>query len=107
MAGRIVLKVWLLTDLLCISCMLRMGYYARVDERTSFSHISGSTGSTIQKFGVLFLLDPETMSFTQAMSGGYLQVRKYNWAPFLSTYVSFRSFIAQKASYTDEIPYTR
>ena len=38
--------------------------------------ILGCTGRIIQKFGVF--LDPLTMHFTQAISGGYLHVRKCN-----------------------------
>ena len=58
--------------------------------------ISGSTGRIMQKFGVL--LDPFTMHFTQARSGGHPQERKCNRASFLST-SRFCSLIAQKASY--------
>ena len=45
------------------------------------------------------LLDPLAMCFTLVMSGGYLHLRKYNSNPFLSTFIRFRSFVAQKASY--------
>ena len=55
--------------------MLQMGYYARAHLRDSF-RITGSIGRLLQKFGVL--LDPLTRRFTQAMSGRYLHVRKWN-----------------------------
>ena len=45
-----------------------------------FFRMSGSTGRIMQKFGVL--LDPLTIRFTQAINGGYLQLRKCDGTSF-------------------------
>ena len=76
------------------------GVHLHVLTFVHFFHSSEFTGRIMLKYGVL--LDPLAMQLLQARSRAYIHL--HNWTSFLSTYVRFRSFVAQKASYWCKYP---